>query len=268
MNLKYIYNTKEETTKVIGNGLRDFNNSITGEIDRGGENFYLVKDGLLLGSIKAVYSWDTLIINDIYYQNHEILTILVNLIFNEFKDKVGNFIYSTTIKQRVLDFKDLGFNVYGEIPNNPKGQTLYDMVNYKYTPLYIEHNYEVFTKENVEDKYKENSDDKINDQKEILQYIVKNGDFIVGGIYGLLEQDYAEVSMLWVHEDYRNKNIATNLLNKFEEMSLEKGYENFILGTAEFQAKGLYEKCGYKVIGELENCPKGYKNFTMVKFNS
>lgn len=265
MTLKYLYNTEKESTKIISQGLGDFNNSITGEIECGGESFYLINDGLLLGSIQASFFWDILAIKNVSYQNLEVLTVLVDLIFNKFKDKIGSFVYSTINKQQVRDLKELGFNTYGEILNKPKDKILYELVNYTYTPKNIKHNNEIFTKKNIDKKYKEFSDDKIEEKEEILQFIAKDGDLIVGGIYGILKDNYGDIDMLWVHKKYRNRKVATNLIEKFENKSLEKGYNNFILGTAEFQAKGLYEKCGYKVISELKNCPNGYKNYSMVK---
>jgi hypothetical protein len=37
------------------------------------------------------------------------------------------------------------------------------------------------------------------------------------------------------------------------------------LETFSFQARGFYEKCGYKVVGQLDDCPPGQRFYWMYK---
>lgn len=266
MNLKYIYSLEKEFTKIIGNGLKEFNVSVTGEKERGGEHYYLLKDGELLGSIEAFYFWDILLVENIDYSNEDVLRILLDLIYNKFKDKVGCIVHSTSSDKRLIDFNKFDFNTYGEIPNKPEGRNIYELVNFNYVPYNLNHDFEIFTEGTLPEIIKKSINKKNIDESEVIQYIVKDNDNIVGGIYGFLKDDYAEIDMLWIHKDYRNKKLATNLMSKFEQKSIEKGISQFILGTGEFQARNFYEKLGYSINSELKNCPKGYSNYSMIKY--
>lgn len=52
---------------------------------------------------------------------------------------------------------------------------------------------------------------------------------------------------------------------KIEEKAKEQNVYSINLGTVEFQAKGFYEKLGYKVVFIKENDPRGYKSYSLVK---
>lgn len=99
-----------------------------------------------------------------------------------------------------------------------------------------------------------------------LNYVVKNGDLIIGGINSTLYwKQCLFVSILWVEESYRNKNIGSELLKKAEETARQSGCSLAHLDTFDFQAKDFYLKHGYTIFGELDNCPIGHKRYFLKK---
>ena len=95
---------------------------------------------------------------------------------------------------------------------------------------------------------------------------MKNGDEIVGGILAQMYWGILSVDILWVDEKYRNKGYASALLIDIERMAKEKNCTISHLSTYDFQAKGFYEKLGYKVFGILEDCPsEGHSLYYMSK---
>ena len=66
------------------------------------------------------------------------------------------------------------------------------------------------------------------------------------------------VNSLWVSKNQRKKGIGARLLKKVEQESISKGATICFLETFDFQAKGFYEKMGYKVYGTFKGYPKGH----------
>ena len=48
------------------------------------------------------------------------------------------------------------------------------------------------------------------------------------------------------------------LLRAAEQYALERDCQNVHLDTLSFQARPFYEKYGYEVFGQLEECPPGH----------
>ena len=95
---------------------------------------------------------------------------------------------------------------------------------------------------------------------------IKNGREVIGGI---LAQVYCwnilYIDVLWVKEESRNKGYASRLVRDVESRAKEMNCRLAHLDTFDFQAKGLYEKLGYRVFGVLEDCPEGHTRYYMSK---
>ena len=50
-----------------------------------------------------------------------------------------------------------------------------------------------------------------------------------------------------------------------EAVARERGCIGARLDTYSFQARGFYEKRGYRVVGTIEDCPPGHARHTMAK---
>lgn len=73
------------------------------------------------------------------------------------------------------------------------------------------------------------------------------------------------IESVWVREDCRGMRIASELLKEVEAEARRNGCYMAQLDTFDFQARGFYERCGYRIFGILEDVPKGHKRYYMCK---
>ena len=94
---------------------------------------------------------------------------------------------------------------------------------------------------------------------------IKDGNEVIGGILSEVYWNILHVEILWVKEEHRNKGYATALMNDVEKNAKQMGCKISHLSTFAFQAKGFYEKLGYKIFGILEDCPEGHCRYYLSK---
>lgn len=88
---------------------------------------------------------------------------------------------------------------------------------------------------------------------------------IIGGVKGEIFEKVCMIQTVWIHEAQRKKGLGTRIFKKLEEYAKEKSCKIIQLDTAEFQAKGFYEKIGFSVVATLPENFKGYTTYIMRK---
>jgi len=68
-----------------------------------------------------------------------------------------------------------------------------------------------------------------------------------------------------VPESLRGRRIGSDLLSRAEAEARTRGCSNVWLDTFEFQARGFYERLGYRCFGELAEYPPGFSRYFMTK---
>lgn len=96
-------------------------------------------------------------------------------------------------------------------------------------------------------------------------FLVFDDNLLVGGAIGFIEYNWYFLDLLYVDEEYRKRNIGTNLIKKIEKLAREKHLTGIRMETRDFQAKGFYEKNGYSVFAEIKNCPPGTIDYYLKK---
>lgn len=96
-------------------------------------------------------------------------------------------------------------------------------------------------------------------------FLVFDDNLLVGGAIGFIEYNWYFLDLLYVDEEYRKRNIGTNLIKKIEKLAREKHLTGIRMETWDFQAKGFYEKNGYSVFAEIKNCPPGTIDYYLKK---
>lgn len=96
-------------------------------------------------------------------------------------------------------------------------------------------------------------------------FLVYDGDTLVGGAIGYVLFNWYFLDLLWLEENYRGQDIGTNLIKRIEEHALKENLTGVRMETWNFQAKGFYEKLGYKVYATIEDCPPGTINYFFMK---
>jgi ribosomal protein S18 acetylase RimI-like enzyme len=88
---------------------------------------------------------------------------------------------------------------------------------------------------------------------------------VKGGLFGNSNWDIFDIDVLWVAEEHRKLGLGSNLLRHGEQVAIQRGCKIAVVLTFSFQARGFYEKQGYKVFGELNGYPAGYSSYWMSK---
>ena len=88
---------------------------------------------------------------------------------------------------------------------------------------------------------------------------------IIGGLTGKTYWNYLDIEFLWVHEDYRGVDIATQVITMAEAEARKRGCSYAMLDTYEFQALDFYIKQGYECFGKLEGYCERYERYYLKK---
>lgn len=88
---------------------------------------------------------------------------------------------------------------------------------------------------------------------------------IVGGLTASTYWSWLDIDTLWVGEVLRHHGYGSRLLQRAEQLAIQRGCQYAHLTTFSFQARGFYEKHGYYVVGELHDYPPGGTYFWLRK---
>lgn len=85
-----------------------------------------------------------------------------------------------------------------------------------------------------------------------FQVVARNSEGkLLGGTVGKFNYDVALLDTIWVDERMRSTGLGTKLISAFEAHCRKLGAALVWLETRSWQARPFYEKCGYRVFGEL-----------------
>jgi GNAT superfamily N-acetyltransferase len=90
-----------------------------------------------------------------------------------------------------------------------------------------------------------------------LAIFVRAAGTVVAGISGWTWGDSCEMQNIWVDPSLRGRGLATRLIAAAEAEAAARGCSQTVHFTYGFQARALYEKNGYELVGRVENFPSG-----------
>lgn len=86
-----------------------------------------------------------------------------------------------------------------------------------------------------------------------------------GGLVASTYWDWLEVEDLWLDEGLRGRGYGRRLMGMAEGEARARGCTRAWVRTFRFQARGFYERLGYRVVGELADYPPGDALYWMRK---
>lgn len=98
--------------------------------------------------------------------------------------------------------------------------------------------------------------------EEFAFFIKDSSGEILGGCNGAMYYGCLYIDQLWIEESLRGQGYGTKLIQKAEELSIEKGYLFSTVNTADWEGLDFYKKLGYRV--EFER--HGYVKDTVLYF--
>jgi len=88
---------------------------------------------------------------------------------------------------------------------------------------------------------------------------------LLGGLIADTYWSWLDVDDFWLNEKVRGGGLGRLMLHTAEKEAISRGCLYAKIETFSFQARGFYEKCGYQVIGRLDQYPPGGSFFWMRK---
>ena len=88
---------------------------------------------------------------------------------------------------------------------------------------------------------------------------------MLGGLVGSTYWQWLDIDNFWLRSELRGQGIGRELLGMAEAEAQSRGCVRVTLTTFGFQARGFYEKQGYRVVGTLEDYPPGNAMYWMRK---
>jgi len=99
-----------------------------------------------------------------------------------------------------------------------------------------------------------------------LNVFLRHGDgTLVAGLTGHMYWGWLTIHLLWVDERLRGGGWGRRLMGAAEIDAIRRGCHYSTLSTFDFQARGFYEKLGYRVIGQLDDYPPGHAKYWLRK---
>ena len=88
---------------------------------------------------------------------------------------------------------------------------------------------------------------------------------LLGGLAAQTYWEWLYVDDLWLQDRLRGKGLGREMMRQVENLARQRGIQKAFLKTFDFQARGFYEKLGYRVVGQLDDYPPGQIFYWMRK---
>jgi GNAT superfamily N-acetyltransferase len=98
-----------------------------------------------------------------------------------------------------------------------------------------------------------------------LTVFAKEGERVIGGLAGAIYLKWLYIELFHLPKERRRNGLGTQLIRRAEEEARRRGCIGVHLTTFNFQARGFYEKLGYRAYGTLDDYPPGGARHSMFK---
>ncbi|MBO6061719.1 MAG: GNAT family N-acetyltransferase [Clostridia bacterium] len=109
------------------------------------------------------------------------------------------------------------------------------------------------------------SEAKTEEERLVFKIENREGDVIAGCILNIHEWGRAVLAILWADESCRHHGLGSMLIRAAENAARERGCYYLCLGTADYMARPLYEKHGFKVFTVNRDIPMGHVSWSLSK---
>lgn len=88
---------------------------------------------------------------------------------------------------------------------------------------------------------------------------------LAGGLMGHVWGGWLDIKTLWIAPAFQGQGHGSRLIGEAEAFAVRHGAAWATLDTHNPQARALYERLGYRVVGELPAFPPGFSKVLMKK---
>jgi len=108
----------------------------------------------------------------------------------------------------------------------------------------------------------------VKSQKSLAVQVTNDNGETIAGAAGRSFGDWFLLDNLWVSDSLRGQNMGSQLLKNIETAAIQRGCNQVLLDTLNFQAMPFYKKYGYTIEWTQEGYPRtGCKYFMVKKLN-
>ena len=98
-----------------------------------------------------------------------------------------------------------------------------------------------------------------------LAVLIHQDEAVTGGLWGVTSYGWLFTELLFVPESLRGRGLGAEILGEAEAEARARGCTGAWLDTFAFQARGFYERLGYRVFGQIDDYPPGGARFFLKK---
>jgi len=114
-------------------------------------------------------------------------------------------------------------------------------------------------------KYNLESVSGLPDVRTDINFVMKDGDKAIGGIFCNTFNMCMYVDVMWLEAAYRGRGYGRLMISRAEESAREKGCVFVHTCTFSYQSPEFYKACGYEVFAELRDYPNGIVQYFLKK---
>jgi len=103
------------------------------------------------------------------------------------------------------------------------------------------------------------------ERQQVATVVRDDAGAITGGLWGKIGYRWLFVEFLAVSPDHKGQGIGRELMQRAETLAGEAGCIGIWLDTFSFQARGFYEKLGFKHFGTIDDFPPDHARFFLSK---
>jgi GNAT superfamily N-acetyltransferase len=105
----------------------------------------------------------------------------------------------------------------------------------------------------------------ISDGRPFASFLRDAEKVVIGGISGWTWGKTCFIGHLFVPAELRKKGYGTRLVQAVEAEAIDRGCDQTVVRTHDFQAPQFYIKLGFAVIARIPDYPVGHQEITMIK---
>ncbi len=113
--------------------------------------------------------------------------------------------------------------------------------------------------------YHDASDDDERKPQPLDVYVRDGEGQLLGGIVCDTFWGWLCIDLVWLDERARGRRYGSRMMAMAEVEARRRGCTRARVTTYSFQARGFYEKLGYRVVGQLDDWPPGGAHYTLRK---
>lgn len=271
--IQYIRDLDKSYDAEVASILKSHNSQFTDYASFTSLYVYGIHQGQMIGGLSVSYVWDWVSLGQLYYAHKDVLKMMIHHAWQAYKDKAVGFSFFTTVKERLDDLLEVGFVLDQTVEIDENDTYYYGRLNHA-IPINLQE-IEWMIDQKAHDTYQSILESKVHefnkshhvyDVTASFDMVAKQGDVVVGGIQTDVYHDMLYVNRIAVLSEHRGHKIGSMLMHEAIQYALKHKLKYIMLGTSDFQARGFYEKLGFKVVFQRKDHPRGYHSYTLIKY--